>query len=494
MADDQDGSPPLDTARHIRYWQRCYKSLLPHHYTSMDSTRLTLGFFIVAALDLLSSASSYSEPPPDPRAASLIPAADRKRLRDFILSLQHPLGGFCGSPNHVLPREWSVEWDAAQDREVAGDPANPNIAATAFALLLLGLLAEGDGAGAFNGVHRERTLAWLKRLQRDDGSFGDVVNEHGFVSGGRDMRFCMLAATVRYILGGDRVGKEDDINVEALVAHIRRGQTFDGGISESATHESHAGYAYCAVAALSILDLPAEETPSSSSDTDKSNYVAAGIASIPSLIHFLVNRQFTYLAQDGSNSNDDDDDDSNDTADPSHILADLDTLSLIDPATTPAGFNGRLNKKPDTCYTWWVSGTLSMLGEGGIVDRAPSRGFLLEKTQNVIGGFGKHPGSPPDVYHAYLGLAALSTLASAQESREEGLGELEPRFCLGVEAVQRIRRGRAGVLSRSNASAAAAVDSREAAQEEVGARQTSRSMAASADEVRQRLAIAAGRT
>ncbi|KXJ91344.1 terpenoid cyclases/protein prenyltransferase alpha-alpha toroid [Microdochium bolleyi] len=484
-----ESGPPLDTARHIRYWQRCYKSLLPHHYTSMDSIRLTLGFFIVAALELLSSASSYSEPPPDPRASSLIPPADRKRLREFVLSLQHPLGGFCGSPNHVLPREWSVEWDAAQDREVAGDPVNPNIAATYFALLLLGLLADGDGADAYDGVHREKTLSWLKRLQREEGSFGDVVNEHGFVSGGRDMRFCLLAATIRYILGGDAASKEDDIDVEALVAHIRRGQTFDGGISESATHESHAGYAYCAVAALSMLDLPYEETSSSSSsssstDAGKISHLAAGISSVPSLIHFLGNRQFTYLTEDS--------DEDDDTADPTHILADLDTLSLIDPAATPAGFNGRLNKKLDTCYTWWVSGTLSILGESGIVDRAPSRSFLLDKTQHVIGGFGKHPGSPPDVYHAYLGLAALSTLASSSRgTREEGLGELDPRFCLGVEAVRRIKKGREGVLSRS-CEVAASPSSREA-QGEVDARHTSKSMAASADEVRQRLAIAAGR-
>ncbi|KAH7027548.1 terpenoid cyclases/protein prenyltransferase alpha-alpha toroid [Microdochium trichocladiopsis] len=477
--------PPLDTARHIRYFQRCYKSLLPHHYTSMDSIRLTLGFFIVAALDLLSSASSYSEPPPDPRASSLIPAADRKRLREFVLSLQHPLGGFCGSPNHVLPREWSVEWDPAAQREVAGDPANPNIAATSFALLLLGLLAEGDGSDAYDGVHREQTLAWLKRLQRPDGSFGDVVNEHGFVSGGRDMRFCLLAATVRYILGGDKASQADDIDVAALVAHIRRGQTFDGGISESATHESHAGYAYCAVAALSILDL----------DNEAGSHLAGGITSIPSLIHFLVNRQFTYFASEGAGGSDEegDDDEDEDTADASDILADLDTLSLIDPAATPAGFNGRINKKPDTCYTWWASGTLSILGEGALVDRTPSRSFLLEKTQHVIGGFGKHPGNPPDVYHAYLGLAALSTLAGSHNVSEDGLGKLDPQFCLGVEAVERIKNGRGGLLARARDDGKVVASSERAGGSIRGhAYREGSDMAASADEVRERLAKAMG--
>jgi geranylgeranyl transferase type-1 subunit beta len=31
-------------------------------------------------------------------------------------------------------------------------------------------------------------------------------------------------------------------------------------------------------------------------------------------------------------------------------------------------------------------------------------------TQHFIGGFMKYPGDPPDVYHSYLGLAALGVL------------------------------------------------------------------------------------
>lgn len=35
----------------------------------------------------------------------------------------------------------------------------------------------------------------------------------------------------------------------------------------------------------------------------------------------------------------------------------------------------------------------------------------MEKSQHLIaGGFGKLPGDPPDIYHAYLGLAALALI------------------------------------------------------------------------------------
>ncbi|KAI2464956.1 terpenoid cyclases/Protein prenyltransferase [Annulohypoxylon bovei var. microspora] len=422
---------PLDTARHIRYWQRCLRSILPHHYVTNDSIRLTLGFFIVAALDLLSSSSSYSEPPRDPLKASLITPQDRKRLRAWVLSLQHPQGGFCGSPHHVLPKKYTIKWDPMNKVESARDPANANLAATFFALLLLGVLAEDDGTKAFEGVHRIKTLRWLKTLQRDDGSFGELIDEDGYVGGGKDMRYCYLATTIRWALGGAEAG--EDFNVDALVAHIRRGQTFDGGLGESSTHESHAGYVYCAVAALSLLDLA---NPNAATEPDR--YLRAGIPSIPSLVHFLACRQFDYLDPSTSDESEESD---------NHPLPDLSSLDLSD---TPqlSGFNGRLNKVADTCYTWWVSGTLAMLGHGKVVEREPARNFILEKTQHMIGGFAKHPGGPPDVYHAYLGLAALGTLgAQTIDKKEPGLGRFDPRLCIGIEASERLTRAREALLN-----------------------------------------------
>ncbi|KAI0545086.1 terpenoid cyclases/Protein prenyltransferase [Xylaria curta] len=405
--------PPLDAARHIRYWQRCFRSMLPHHYTSNDSIRLTLGFFILSALDLLSPSSP----------APLVTADDRTRLRDWVLRLQHPHGGFCGSPHHVLPRHFTSRFDHDANACVARDPANANIAATGFALLTLGILAEGDGSDAFSRVDRVRTLTWLKTLQREDGSFGEVRTDDGRVSGGRDMRYCYIAAIIRWALGGGADGDRSlDFDVDALVGHIRRAQTFDGGMSESSLHESHSGYAYCAVAALALLDS-ANPDPSAAPQ----RYIHAGIPSMPSLVHFLVSRQFAY-----SDPHDGDD------GDPPP------DLSLSDAVPHLAGFNGRLNKLPDTCYTWWNSGALSLLGEDGLVNRGPARRFILEKTQHLIGGFAKHPGGPPDVYHAYMGLAALATMAGAEG--EPGLRNFDPRLCVSADASERIAKARESLL------------------------------------------------
>ncbi|KAI0021690.1 terpenoid cyclases/Protein prenyltransferase [Xylariomycetidae sp. FL0641] len=440
--DPPDLQPPLDTARHIKYWQRCFRSILPDMYTGNDSSRLLLGFFIIAGLDLLSASSPDSH---------LLSATDRQSLRDWILSLQHPLGGFCGSPNHVLPGDKAIRWDQASEKYVACDPANANIAPTYFALMSLGVLADENTHNAFQGISRKPTLRWLKKLQREDGSFGEVVTKDGSIAGGRDMRYCYFAASIRWILfaGPERDGS-DDIDVDKLVAYIRQAQTFDGGLSESSTHESHSGYAYCGVAALAFLDL-ANRDP----EKGPNHYLRAGIPSIPSLIHFLVNRQILYLDANPDDSENDKDPDDNSANHP--ILDPSDPVLAQNLSDACIGFNGRLNKLPDTCYAWWVSGALDILGERALIDRGPARRFLLDKTQHLIGGFAKYPGGPPDVYHSYMGLAALATMAGDGDGDgEPGLPRFDPRLCVRQSAAEHIDRGRAALLRDEDARAAAA--------------------------------------
>lgn len=191
----------LDTARHIKYWQRCHGTYLPSAYTANDSTRLTFGYFIVSALDLLSC-------PLSPK--------DRSGVRSWALSLQHPDGGFCGSATHALPG-----LDAPR--------GSANLAATFFALLLLAVAADSDAEAraAFAGVQRRKLLRWLSRLQREDGSFGQVLWD-GEPQGGRDVRHSYLASGIRWMLRGAVEPADeawvDDVDVDALVAHVRQGQ------------------------------------------------------------------------------------------------------------------------------------------------------------------------------------------------------------------------------------------------------------------------------
>lgn len=72
-----------------------------------------------------------------------------------------------------------------------------------------------------------------------------------------------------------------------------------------------------------------------------------------------------------------------------------------------------------------------MLGHLDLIDTEGCREYLLRRTQHMIGGFGKIPGDPPDIYHSYLGLAALAITG------EDGLAYFDPALCMSKRAAAR---------------------------------------------------------
>lgn len=229
----------FNKALHIKYWKRCLQSHLPNYYTSNDSNRMLLAFFMVSALDLLDvwKDSTNSE--------------EKEGYVQWIYNCQHPDGGFRGFPGTNLGDDKTTE------ENKVWDPAN--LPATYLALASLTIL--GDN---LERVERKKCLLWLNSLQREHGDFGETLGEGGKVEGGTDTRFGYSAAVVRWILRGWTEGSVDDvpdIRVDDLVKCIQTSQSYDGGISEAAFHESHAGLTYCAIAALYFLDrLPPKST------------------------------------------------------------------------------------------------------------------------------------------------------------------------------------------------------------------------------------------
>lgn len=81
-----------------------------------------------------------------------------------------------------------------------------------------------------------------------------------------------------------------------------------------------------------------------------------------------------------------------------------------------------------------------MVGSFHAVNIAPSRAYLLDITQQRIGGFSKHAGGHPDLYHSYLGLAALALTG------DEDLKDLDVGLCCSRETVRKIQLARGGLL------------------------------------------------
>lgn len=184
--------------KHISYWLRCIKTPLPHQYTSNDSNRMTLAFFTISALDLLGALFERTTP------------ADRNDYVDWIYRCQHPDGGFRGFPGTDFD-------DRRTEANARWDPAN--IPATYFALATLCIL--GDD---LERVKRKQCLQWLRKMQRPDGSFGEMLGPDGRVAGGMDTRHGYCAMATRWMLRDGATGRIEgvsDVDVNAIVTCIR---------------------------------------------------------------------------------------------------------------------------------------------------------------------------------------------------------------------------------------------------------------------------------
>ncbi len=187
--------PRLLRDRHTKYWLRCAKTFLPEAYTSNDSNRMTLVFFIISALDLLDLLDSK------------IDTIERDSWINWIYSCQLDSGGFRGFTGT------KIDHDARNPDNQHWDPAN--VPATFFALVTLIVL--GDD---LSRVKRRACLTWLPKVQRENGSFGETLGEAESIQGGSDLRFCCCAAGVRHILRRPRDLDAKDLDVGRLVTFI----------------------------------------------------------------------------------------------------------------------------------------------------------------------------------------------------------------------------------------------------------------------------------
>ena len=224
--------------RHVKYWLRCLKTLLPTGYTPYDANRMMLAAFIVSALDLLGALEDRTTP------------EERDGFVEWIYSCQHPDGGFRAfNGTDATKAAGAAGVESTPAAAGAWDPGN--IAGTFFALSAL--LVLGDG---LRRVRRKETLRWLRKLQLADGSFAEVGTGAEPLGAGCDARFCFLAVLVRWTLRNDEHDQDvPDIDVDALAQFLLESQVnapeawqiqtnawlqgYDGGFAKAPNHESH---------------------------------------------------------------------------------------------------------------------------------------------------------------------------------------------------------------------------------------------------------------
>lgn len=74
------------------------------------------------------------------------------------------------------------------------------------------------------------------------------------------------------------------------------------------------------------------------------------------------------------------------------------------------GLNGRPEKLPDLCYSWWCLSSLLMIGKMHMIDHKRLVEFIMACQDDEQGGFSDRPGNWVDPYHTMFGVASLSLI------------------------------------------------------------------------------------
>ena len=75
-----------------------------------------------------------------------------------------------------------------------------------------------------------------------------------------------------------------------------------------------------------------------------------------------------------------------------HVDADRLGWWLCERQLPSGGLNGRPEKLPDVCYSWWVLASLAMIGRLHWIDAEKLTGFILACQDEETGGFSDRPG------------------------------------------------------------------------------------------------------
>lgn len=358
-------SDTISWKRHKKYFERSLVEELPSPYVSLDTNRLTLVHFAVQSLDVLGCNSVLDE--------------HRQRIIDWIYSVfvsfhVHPappnefkdsiqVAGFLGGTylgpafyNHHEPSSTTTN-DSCTSKDITSTPStrvfqHVHIAMTYTALCTLATL--GDNLSRIE-LKRKEIVASLACMQQDDGSFTSTTIAS---SSENDMRFVYCACAISFLLN-DWSG----VNREKVVKYIKSCRSYDGSIGLLPAQEGHGGSTFCAVASLALMDRL------SVLDEDHDHWRRQ-------LIRWCVNRQ--QLQLDG-------------------------------------GMQGRPNKAEDTCYSYWIGGTLHLLSSKSLLDRSRLQEYVIS-CATPFGGFSKVKGALPDLLHSFYSLAWLSL--STQDDSE----------------------------------------------------------------------------
>ena len=221
--------------------------------------------------------------------------------------------------------------------------------------------------GGLEVVDRKAMWHFLGQVKQADGGFCMAIGGEEDIRGAYCAMTAITLLNLPLDLPPDSPARKAGLTsfLDGLGEWIGRCQTYEGGIAGAPTNEAHGAYAFCALACLSIIDAPYISIP---------KYL-----NVEALLSWLTSTQ-----------------------------------------TSPeGGFAGRTNKLVDACYSHWIGGCWALVQAavagsnhtGKQIDLWSRVGlirYLLCCGQQKKGGMRDKPSTRPDAYHTCYSLAGLS--------------------------------------------------------------------------------------
>ncbi|CAB9506838.1 transferase type-1 subunit beta [Seminavis robusta] len=184
-----------------------------------------------------------------------------------------------------------------------------------------------------------------------------------------DTRFLFCACAISHMLNDWSA-----VNKDSAMEFVRNCRSFDGAIALIPGQEGHGGSTFCGVASLVLMNKLDEVI-----DDDWRK----------ELTRWCVTRQI-------------------------------------------GGMQGRPNKVEDTCYSYWIGGTLRLLGQDSfaLLDHPPLRKFVFS-CQSPLGGFSKAKNAFPDMLHSFYSMSYLN-MSGSQFDQDDRIALKELSCTLGV--------------------------------------------------------------
>ncbi|CAI9266324.1 unnamed protein product [Lactuca saligna] len=266
-----------------------------------------------------------------------------------------------------------------------------------------------DILGNLKAVEQETVISWVMSCQHESGGFGGNI--------GHDPHLLYTLSAIQIL---SLFNKTQILNIPKVSTYISALQNKDGSFSGDKWGEIDTRFSYLAICSLSLLNSldkinveKAVEYIVSCKNLDGGFGCTPGAESHSGQIFCCVGA----LAITGCLH---------------YVDKDLLGWWLCERQVKSGGLNGRPEKLPDVCYSWWVLSSLIMIDRVDWIDKEKLVKFILECQDIENGGISDRPDDAVDVFHTYFGVAGLSLL------EYPGLKAVDPAYALPVDVINRL--------------------------------------------------------